>query len=111
MAYGTELELSYFMSDHYRIFLVTRQSYVGISDFFLLVCDNFPEISGKGQVKFLSVLPFPVRNRFILFYFYISVSQTSLIHITISNYFLTILRFKSFSSFLGTFFLVANQLH
>ena len=37
---------------------------------------QFPEISGKGQVKFLSALPFP-ENYFS--FFGISVSQTSLV--------------------------------
>ena len=63
---------------------------------------QFPEISGKGQVKYLSAFPFPERNRIIS----VSLASLFLKHLWYYNIelFLTILRFKYFSSFFGLFF-------
>ena len=85
------------------MFLATQQSYVGISDFFAGM-RQFPEISGKGQVKFLSALPFPETSRIIS----VSLASLFLKHLWYYNIelFLTILRLKSFSSLLFFYFFV-----
>ena len=92
MAHGTELELAIFrqitnIANHYGLGYPLLSSLMLVFPIFFAGMRQFPEISGKGQVKFLSALPFPERNGW-----FISVSFTSLFLKHLWHYRLTIMR-------------------